>query len=179
MRKHLLCNLPADTLLDEFMLSVEVLTSGYLIHYVPEAYAVESGSLSISEEWKRKVRIGAGGIQSTLRSFSLANPFRFGLISYTYLIHRIARWTIAPLATAMAMLSGSLLFLNDLMFAPIIVSCVLFSLTTLVGIKKSSFIISKKLSFITYFLMMNVSVIAGWWRFFTGKQTVIWEKAKR
>lgn len=179
IRKNLFETLPSDTLLDDFMLSVLVLKAGFKIKYVPQAYAVETSSLSVSEEWKRKVRIGAGGIQSTIRSFELANPFKYGIISYSYLIHRIARWTIAPLATLIAIISGSFLILENWIYWPISLSTILLTIITLIGIKNGLFQLPGVFRIVSYFLMMNFSVIAGWFRFLSGKQTVLWEKAKR
>ncbi|MFX4435531.1 hypothetical protein ABTA38_19510, partial [Acinetobacter baumannii] len=53
-----------DTLLDDFMISMKIAMKGYRIAYEPTAYAMESSSVNIQEEYKRKVRIAAGGIQS-------------------------------------------------------------------------------------------------------------------
>jgi len=64
-----------DTLLDDFMISMKIAMKGYKIAYDPDAYAVEASSENLKEEYKRKVRIAAGGIQSTVRTSKLFNPF--------------------------------------------------------------------------------------------------------
>jgi len=171
--------LPSDTILDDFMLSMEVIKAGYRIKYVPEAYAIESSSLNLAEEWKRKVRISAGGIQSTVRSFSIANPFKYGWISFSYLVHRIARWTIAPLALLISLISSMGLVFVDIDYAPISILSLLAVLFTLISIKKGVIFLPGPLKTIIYFLFMNFSVIAGWFRYAKGSQTVLWEKAKR
>jgi len=171
--------LPSDTILDDFMLSMEVIKAGYRIKYVPEAYAIESSSLNLAEEWKRKVRISAGGIQSTVRSFSIANPFKYGWISFSYLVHRIARWTIAPLALLISLISSMGLVFVDIDYAPISILSFLAVLFTLISIKKGVIFLPGPLKTIIYFLFMNFSVIAGWFRYAKGSQTVLWEKAKR
>ena len=179
IRKSLYKPLPSDTLLDDFMLSMEVIKAGYSIVYVPTAYAIETSSLDLKEEWKRKVRISAGGIQSTLRSFSIANPFKFGWISFSYLIHRVARWTIAPLATVLALLSSIGLFVSNIYFLPISLFSLFISVFTLISIAKGRILLPGHFKTLIYFLFMNFSVIAGWYRYSNGKQSVLWEKAKR
>jgi len=171
--------LPSDTILDDFMLSMEVIKAGYRIKYVPEAYAIESSSLNLAEEWERKVRISAGGIQSTFRSLSIANPFKYGWISFSYLVHRIARWTIAPLAVLVALISAVGLMFTDSIYAPISIISLLAIFFTILSIKKGVIFLPGPLKTIIYFLFMNFSVITGWFRYVKGTQSVLWEKAKR
>jgi cellulose synthase/poly-beta-1,6-N-acetylglucosamine synthase-like glycosyltransferase len=60
-----------DTILDDFIISLRVAQEGYTIQYDPEAYAIETASVNVKEEFKRKIRISAGGIQSIVRLRSL------------------------------------------------------------------------------------------------------------
>jgi cellulose synthase/poly-beta-1,6-N-acetylglucosamine synthase-like glycosyltransferase len=64
-----------DTILDDFIISLRVAQEGYTIQYDPEAYAIETASANVKEEFKRKIRISAGGIQSIVRLRSLLNIF--------------------------------------------------------------------------------------------------------
>ena len=67
IRTSLFEQMPPDTLLDDFILSLRIAMRGYKIAYSKEAYALESASLNMREEEKRKVRISAGGLQSVWR----------------------------------------------------------------------------------------------------------------
>jgi len=57
LRTDLFAPMEADTLLDDFMLSMRIAQKGYRIAYTPDAFAVEYGSLNMEEEGKRKRRI--------------------------------------------------------------------------------------------------------------------------
>ena len=70
IRTELYQHISSDTILDDFLISLQVAMKGYRIAYEPNAYAIEYGSLNVSEEMKRKVRISAGGIQAIKRLFS-------------------------------------------------------------------------------------------------------------
>lgn len=96
VRRHLFFEMDKDTLLDDFILSLSIAMKGYKIAYTPDAYAEESGSADMFEEEKRKVRIAAGGLQSVWRLRPLLNPFKYGMLSFQYVSHRVLRWTLAP-----------------------------------------------------------------------------------
>jgi len=98
IRTSLFEEMPEDTLLDDFILSLCIARKGYRIAYCKNAYAMESASLNMKEEGKRKVRIAAGGIQATRRLRPLWNIFRYGWLSFQFVSHRVLRWTITPIA---------------------------------------------------------------------------------
>ena len=109
IRKKLYDPVKPDTVLDDFMISMLIAKKGYRIAYEPAAYAIENGSENIAEELKRKIRIAAGGIQSILRLKALLNPFRYPLLSFQYVSHRVLRWTITPFLMILALLQNVLL----------------------------------------------------------------------
>src|SRR5690606_12783483 len=98
---------PAENIIiEDFYLSLRICAKGYRFVYEPEAYAMETASASVSEEWKRKVRICAGGFQAMARLKPLLNPFRYGILSFQYFSHRVLRWTLAPLFLPIVFLSN-------------------------------------------------------------------------
>ena len=54
IRTPLYEEMPEDTLLDDFMLSLRIAMKQYTIAYCDTAYALESGSADMKEEEKRK-----------------------------------------------------------------------------------------------------------------------------
>ncbi|MBN2614584.1 MAG: glycosyltransferase family 2 protein [Bacteroidales bacterium] len=175
-----------DTLLDDFIISLRIAMKGYTIQYDPEAYAIESASANVKEELKRKVRIAAGGIQSIIRLKPLLNIFKYGMLSFQYVSHRVLRWTLAPwslpviflLNLWLAALEGwtNLGNIYTLMFY----AQILFYLMALTGWFLENRKISIKILFVPYyFFIMNYAVFAGLGRYWKGQQTVNWERAKR
>ena len=98
IRTELFEKMDTDTLLDDFILSMRIVKRGYKIAYCAEAYAIESGSADMAEEEKRKVRIAAGGLQSIWRLRELLNIFKYGIVSFQYVSHRVLRWSVTPVA---------------------------------------------------------------------------------
>ncbi len=172
---------PENIIIEDFYMSLSICAKGYRFMYEPEAYALETASASVKEEWKRKVRICAGGFQAMAKLKPLLNPFRYGILSFQYISHRVLRWTLAPLFLPLVLLANVWLavegsFLYSFLLLAQIGFYVLASLGYLFRDKK----ISIKGFFIPYyFLVMNLSVYAGFIRYFKGKQSVVWEKAQR
>ena len=109
--------------------------------------------------------------------------WRHPRLSFLYISHRVLRWTLSPLCLILAFLSDAILcFLPG---APLLYK-VLFILQLCLyipGLLASLFPSlqqrSKWIKLCYYFLFMNTSVIAGFFRFIRGRQTATWEKAQR
>ncbi|GAB5409023.1 MAG: glycosyltransferase family 2 protein [Balneolaceae bacterium] len=179
IRSNLYERLPNDTLLDDFMLSTRVLEKSFRIVYEPKALAIEYGSASYKEEWKRKVRICAGGIQSIIRSSRLFDMSTYGLKSFAFIVHRASRWTIAPLALVISFITSLILSSESWFYQAYFGLGVFALLITYLAIQKNLKNLPKPLLLIVYFTFMHISAIAGWFRYFSNNQSVNWEKAAR
>jgi len=174
---------PGDgVLLDDFVISLRICQKGFRVVYEPDAYAAESPSSSIKEEQKRKVRISAGGFQSMRMLSPLLNIFKYGVLSFEYISHRVLRWTLCPLFLPIILILNIVLVIKGagLFYTLCLAGQILFYLSGLVGWILSK--TKKKISFfyaIYYFIFMNLSLFAGFYRYLKGNQTVLWEKAQR
>ncbi len=180
-RTSLYTELPDDTLLDDFMQSMLIAAKGNIIAYEPQAYASETASSNISEELKRKIRIGAGSWQAMVRLTGVLKLTRTPLLYFQYFSHRILRWAVAPF------LLPALLILNILLavdgpnfYQGLLILQLFFYAAAFAGYLLENKKIPFKLIFIPYyFCVMNYAVIAGLFRFLSGNQQAAWEKAQR
>ncbi|WP_454802697.1 glycosyltransferase family 2 protein [Mucilaginibacter phyllosphaerae] len=182
VRRNLYQDVPADTVLDDFMISMLIANQGYRIIYEPEAYALETASENVSEELKRKIRIAAGGIQSILRLKGLLLPFKFPVLSFQYVSHRVLRWTVTPFFLILAFITSfATAFAGDgFIYTLLFAGQVVFYLLAVLGYLMEKRHIRVKALFIPYyFCVMNYAVLAGIIRYFTKKQSSVWEKAQR
>lgn len=172
--------LPEDTILDDFMQSMLIASKGFKIIYEPEAYALESGSASVAEELKRKIRISAGGWQSMKRLLGKITPIDQPLLFFQYLSHRVLRWTVTPFLLILIFIINLFLLDNGWVYPLILAAQVIFYSAAAVGYFLENRQIRMKLLFVPYyFCVMNYAVIAGFFRFMKGSQKGTWEKAKR
>ncbi|HVY73337.1 MAG TPA: glycosyltransferase family 2 protein [Puia sp.] len=182
LRAELFKPLPADTIIEDFVQSLQICKAGYVIDYEPDAYASEWGSASIKEEQKRKIRIAAGAFQAMGRLRSLFNPFRYPVLSFQLLSHRISRWTIGPLLLPLLLISNAWLVFkgSGLLYELVLLLQILFYTLALIGWLLAARNTRIGVFYVPYyFFFMNLSVYMGFFRFLEGGQTAIWDKAER
>lgn len=170
-----------NMIIEDFYLSMRITAKGYRFAYEPEAYATETASASVAEEWKRKVRIAAGGFQAMGKLLYLLNPLRYGILSFQYVSHRVLRWTLAPVSLLLIFISNLYLaFTAGVIFQLILVAQIGFYGLAYLGFLLRNRTISIKGFFVPYyFVVMNAAVFAGFLRHLRGKQSVVWERAQR
>ncbi|MDX2128640.1 MAG: glycosyltransferase family 2 protein [Chloroherpetonaceae bacterium] len=181
IRTELFHPIPNDTLLDDFMISMQIAKCGYKIAYVPKAYALETASENIREEFKRKVRISTGGVQSILRLADFLNPFEAPKLWWQFISHRMLRWSLTPFALFLLFPMNLYLMLSEgLIFKALLILQCGFYLLGLLGYLFEKRKLRFKPFFIPfYFLVMNYAVVLGWFRYFRKSQSVLWERSAR
>ncbi|MGJ3234275.1 glycosyltransferase family 2 protein [Marivirga sp.] len=181
VRRELMPIVPDGILIEDFYVSMKIAQLGFKVVYEPEAYAMETGSESISEERKRKVRIAAGGIQSILIFLPLLNIFKYGWLSFQYVSHRMLRWSITPLSLLIVFLMNIYLAVQiGGVYIILLGLQILFYLISLIGAYTEGKEKVPKIILIPfYFSFMNLSVYQGFFRLIKGKQSAVWEKSKR
>lgn len=181
MRRDLYQPVAPNAIIEDFVMTMSIAARGYRIAYEPEAYAMETASLSVSEEMKRKVRIAAGAFQAMGWLRGVLTWRKQPRLWFQYLSHRVLRWTLAPLG--LLWLLGALPWLawqSGGLWVPLAAIQALCYLLASVGWGLENQQIRVKAFFVPYyFLMMNLSVLRGYLRHRRGQQAVTWERAAR
>lgn len=171
-----------DVVLDDFIISLRINQKGYRIAYAPDAYAMEEPSFSIEEEHKRKVRISAGGFQSIVMLKDLLNFFKYPVLSFQYISHRVLRWTLSPLSMPILLISNILLVMitGSLFYSAILAAQLVFYTVAFIGYQQAKQHVKSKFFYIPfYFVFMNAAVYQGFSRYLQKKQSAAWDKSKR
>lgn len=180
IRTSLYETLPEHIIIEDFVQSLKICEKGYVVRYEPNAFSMENASVTESDEMERKVRIAAGGFQAIGYLKSLLNFFRFPVISFQYLSHRLLRWTLCPPSIALLLISSVILSGQGAFFQGILLLQLLFHLMGMVG-----WLLARNgkrpgpFYFPYYFIFMNLSVVLGFFRYISGKQQTNWKKAVR
>ncbi len=180
IRTPLYEEMPEDTLLDDFMLSLRIAMKQYTIAYCDTAYALESGSADMKEEEKSTYRGRRIAVclpfERTAESATLWNPqFSICFPSRAEFIgNPVALFLLFPLNILLVVCSESLpvYFLFLLLQSAFYLGGVYGSLLSAKSVK------NKFLYIPYYFLFMNINVIKG---FFYLKRHAggTWEKSRR
>jgi poly-beta-1,6-N-acetyl-D-glucosamine synthase len=174
IRKSLYSKIPRDTIIDDFFISLNVLEQGKRVRFEKDAIAYECVSENLIDEFWRKVRIGAGNLQTLIRKakmFKQASLF----VKFAYLSHKVVRWII-PLLLMVLYFSCSRLYGQGIF-------------TYLFWIFSLSIIISlggiilqtknKAINLISYLFLFNFALLLGYVRYLLGLQEVTWRRAAR
>lgn len=181
IRTELYEHVEQDTVIEDFVMTMRIVQKGYKVVYEPNAYAAESQSASIQEELKRKIRIAAGALQALWRLRALLNIFVYGIFSFQYISHRVLRWTVAPLSLPLIFfINIYLASLGQPLYQLLLGGQILFYLFAWLGYIFETRHLKIKAFFVPYyFCVMNYAMYRGLFRLMAGKQSVVWEKAKR
>lgn len=182
VRKDLFETAPEGTIIEDFVQSMKLCQKGYVLRYEPAAYAAEGPSASIKEEMKRKIRICAGAFQAMILLKDLFNVFKYPVLSFQFISHRILRWTLCPVALFLVLVTnvGIVLIDGGTLFKTLLAAQLIFYVMGISGWVLANREIKVKLLYLPfYFLFMNYAVFLGFRRFLQNKQSVLWEKAAR
>jgi len=180
LRSDLFTPIPPHYLVDDFFLAMRAFEKNAMALNDLEALCFEAVSHEIKEEFRRKARIAAGNFQNMLTFWRLWVP-PFSRVGFSFFSHKILRWfgpffLIFMLASSFALgLEGNNLFAG-LFF---------FQLVFWFLIPVADWFLEKRginglwLRSIRYFLVMNLALLAGFFRFLRGIRSGVWQPPKR
>lgn len=176
MRRELYRPIPPEVINDDAFLTLAVVLQGYEIGYEPAATSMEEASALITEDFRVKVRMVAGGYQ--FLAMYWRDLMGTGWFAFKFASHKILRW-LMPLFL-IALLSISTLRFEEWPYALLLVAQILFYGAASVGALMPSIRQASKLVYVPfYFTTMNLAAFVGLARFLRGRQSVLWSKAAR
>jgi poly-beta-1,6-N-acetyl-D-glucosamine synthase len=171
VRRELVPSLPAETLLDDVYIPMEVVRAGKRVVFAPKARAWDVPDLGAEREFARKVRTLSGNYQLLqLQPWLLtsANPIRFEFIS-----HKILRLAV-PFALLVALISSGLLMRPFYRLAFVLqVAFYALSLVALARMKLGPVARAADAAFT--FVVLNTAAAVAFAKFVTGRK-VAWTR---
>jgi cellulose synthase/poly-beta-1,6-N-acetylglucosamine synthase-like glycosyltransferase len=171
-----------NLVLDDFIQSMLVCNQGYEVVYEPLAFATELPSVTLKDEFSRKVRIASGGFQAVSYLKKKMTLSKYPAVAFLYYSHRVFRWMPAPVCFFILLpLNVWITLIERNAFYQTIL--VIQTLIYLLAMLSKKFSISGKsytfTSLIYYFFFMQIAAIAGLIKFQRTGQSAIWEKIPR
>jgi len=164
-------------IVDDFVISMTVARLGYRVLYEPKAVAFEGGTLSGAEEFSRKIRIVAGGIQAIKRGEGLprlSQPFLW----FCYLSHKLLRWLL-PLFLLLTFTSSIVLSIEPLYLVVLTLQAMSYGLALAYagGILNLKVLKWGRIPY--YFCLVNGAALIGLWKGLVGRQPGTWQRTTR
>lgn len=177
LRKSLYVPIPPDTIIDDFLIGMQVHFTGQRLIYDDTALAREETATSVQAEFKRRIRIGTGAFQSLKYLKGLLNP-RFGSIAFAFWSHKLLRW-LCPAFMVLALVTNLCLLQNPI-YQITLLAQGLFYLSAFVSIK---FVKGNRIFKLCrapgMFVQMNLALAIGFFRWLFVKQTGTWDRTER
>jgi cellulose synthase/poly-beta-1,6-N-acetylglucosamine synthase-like glycosyltransferase len=176
IRKSLFKPIPPNSYSnDDVIIPMNVIGQGYRIIYEPRAISEEETTGDTSQEYARRVRIGAGNFQAFFWLLPFLNPFK-GWPSFCYISHKVTRW-FSPLALAAGFIScGMIAFSADYSLYKMLFATGTIFIITGLGFRIMPIRLTRH-SF--YFIIMNIALITGFFRYLRGIRSAAWSRTER
>jgi len=168
---------PENFLVDDFFIGMIVIKANSQSIFEKKAVCFEDVSNDAQVEFNRKKRMSAGNFQN-LKAFTPL-LFKPNAAAFHFISHKVLRW-LTPFLISIAFVASCLLSFHFTLF--IAVTSVFFLLICSPfwdkALEKCGIHI-KLLRFASYFIKMNVALLAGWIMFIKGIKSSVWTPTKR
>ncbi len=173
-RRELFERLPANTINDDFSISMRIFEKGYPVVYAQDAVGEELQITSDAEEFRRHIRDAAGHFRALVYLRGLLNPLH-GKRFFFYLSHRVLRW-LGPFFLLAAILSNLMLLTHPWYKAIFAAQCLGYGIVAAVYYCQIRW---KPLYILYYFILLNLAIIFGFFKNLLGLQQTTWNSTRR
>ncbi len=176
-RRTLYRPFPAGSTNDDTVPAIWAVLAGLRQVFDPEARAFEEAGRSITEEARRRVRIGSGNFQTLFRYTEILSP-RYGITAYTYFSHKVLRWT-SPFFMIVALAANLPLIHDPLYFGLFYAQIVFYCLAALGYLLDKTGLAVPVVTAIYHFVALNIALLQGFFLYRKGMRTSTWERTER
>lgn len=179
IRRNLFKEIPLERpVTDDLFISLLVLQQNFRFVYESNAIAYEEVAPKIIDEFKRKIRFGATNFHTLLYFKNLLFNKNI-LLSYSLWTHKVIRWLTPLLLILIFLLNVALFNINGLFQISLIIQLSFCFLSVLGFLLRRINIYVPPLLISFYFLITNVALLIGLFKFLSGKQTAFWQSTPR
>jgi cellulose synthase/poly-beta-1,6-N-acetylglucosamine synthase-like glycosyltransferase len=178
IRRESYIPIPQQTIVDDFCIPLLMkLHTNCSIIYDTTAIAREESAEHVGEEFRRRVRIGAGGFQAIGMLWPLLDPRR-GWIAFTFLSHKIMRW-LCPFFLLGALVCSAMLRQDRAIYAWMLTAQIAFYAGAMLVSFVPQWRFPRLLRIGSMFTSMNTALLLGFFRWLTGRQKGVWRRTER
>lgn len=165
----------SGTIVDDFQIPLRMrLHGGGQVFFVPEAQAWEESPARVRDEFRRRVRIGAGDLQAIFWTWPLLLPWK-GMVAVAYVSHKLLRW-LGPWLLLLGW-GANLLLLDVPVFRFLFLAqAACYGLALLAPLVRMLGLVAAALR---YFLVLNAALLLGHVRLACGAARPFWGTTPR
>ncbi|MFL0805347.1 MAG: glycosyltransferase family 2 protein [Agarilytica sp.] len=130
IRPELFCEMPDDTVNDDFVIPMNIVAQGFKVSYEPRLNAVELECANTQQDWRRRLRISFGNAQQVIYLYKLFNP-KFKGVAFAFFSGKGLRVSM-PFFMIISFLGSLLLSAHPIFF--ILAACQVFVYSAALGV---------------------------------------------
>ena len=172
IRRRLFVPLAPHTLLDDFLVPMRIVLSGFRVVFARAARAHDVASSTSAREFSRKVRTLAGNFQAVAMENRLINPLK-NRVFFQFLSHKLMRLVVPYFC--LGALAASALSSTPAIRLLFALQVFLYALgfLSLTSLGKSKLGAPARLAWT--FIVLNAAAVMGLWVYTTGRDREIWK----
>ncbi|EJM18561.1 glycosyl transferase [Pseudomonas sp. GM18] len=172
LRRELFQNVPVEVN-DDFFISTCAPVALKRIVYVPTARVIDQGVDEIDKQWRRRLRVTVGGLQSLAQRRELLNPWRHGLYAIALISHKLIR-RLAPVLLLPLLLSNFWLWNVHGFYRLSLIAQLLGYAVAIAGLLDVQHRLPKPFRLAGFFLVTLAGMSIGLWQFLRGQRYAQW-----
>ncbi|QDU36083.1 Poly-beta-1,6-N-acetyl-D-glucosamine synthase [Maioricimonas rarisocia] len=177
MRRELFRPLRPDTILDDFVTSLNIIRQGYRIVYVPEAVATENATPCWKQEFRRRIRVTTGAAQVLFRG-DWPRPWQQPIACFEFVSHKLLRW-IGPFLLLAVLVTNVAVADSGPVYLSLLIGQMLFYGLAALGWLSAAAREFAPVGVPFYFTMSHCAVAVGLLKGLFVKQQGTWERTPR
>ncbi len=172
LRRELFQRVPAEVN-DDFFISTCAPVAGKRIVYVKEAQVLDQGVDEAGKQYRRRLRVTVGGLQSLAQRRELMNPLRHGAYAIALISHKLIR-RLAPVLLLPLLVSSLLLWNAGAFYSLALLAQVLGYGAGIMGLLDRRGRLPKVFRLAGFVLVTMAGMSMGLWQFLRGQRYALW-----
>lgn len=172
LRRELFQRIPAEVN-DDFFISTCAPVAGKRIVYVEEAQVLDQGVDEAGKQYRRRLRVTVGGLQSLAQRRELMNPLRHGAYAIALISHKLIR-RLAPVLLLPLLLCNLWLWNAGAFYSLGLVAQLLGYGAGVLGLLDSRGRLPKVFRLAGFVLVTLAGMSMGLWQFLRGQRYALW-----
>ena len=172
LRRELFQTIPADVT-DDFFISTSASVAGQRIVFIDTAQVLDQGVDDANKQFRRRLRVTVGGLQSLAQRRELLNPLRYGSYALALISHKLIR-RLAPLLLIPLLLSNFWLWPDSVFYQFTLFAQLGAYLLALAGLFDHQRRLPKPFRLATFLLVTLAGMSLGLWQFLRGQRYSLW-----
>lgn len=173
VRKSLYIPLKEDDI-NDLVIPLNVIRQGHRVVLHPALYCTETSSPDSLHEYERQIRITTRTLRALFRYADLLNPMKYSLFSWELVSHKWLRFSVPWFMLVLIPVSGGV-WGEGWVYKAGVLGQIMFYGGALVGYwREMRGLSGGGFHLLYHFVLINASVLIGWWKFFAGQRVVTW-----